>query len=252
MTLDIERIPTLGDNYTYLVVCTESGEAAVIDAPEAEPVFAAVERKGCRVTKILSTHHHPDHSAANPALAERYGAPVLAHVSDAERVPGFTLGVDEGDTVKVGQHVARVLFIPSHTLGHIAYVFDEGKALFSGDMLFAAGCGRMFEGDANMMYDALCKKLSALPDDMQVFCGHEYTESNLLFAITAEPDNLDIKNKLERVRAIRAKAADDWHDASPDEMTIPSTIGEERTTNPFMRARDSEELGRIRLAKDSF
>ena len=104
----------------------------------------------------------------------------------------------------------------------------------------------------SMMYDALCKKLSALPDDMQVFCGHEYTESNLLFAITAEPDNLDIKNKLERVRAIRAKAADDWHDASPDEMTIPSTIGEERTTNPFMRARDSEELGRIRLAKDSF
>ncbi|MEE3329097.1 MAG: hydroxyacylglutathione hydrolase [Myxococcota bacterium] len=252
MSLEIERIPTLGDNYTYLVVCTETAEAAVIDAPEADPVFAAVERRGCRVTKILSTHHHPDHSAANPALAERYGAPVLAHVSDAERVPGFTQGVDEGDRVEVGQHSARVLFIPSHTLGHVAYVFDEAKALFSGDMLFAAGCGRMFEGNAEMMYTALCEKLAALPDDVRVFCGHEYTESNLRFAVTAEPDNLDMKNKLERVQAVRAKAAADWHDAGPDEMTIPSTIGEERITNPFMRAQDSQELGRIRQAKDSF
>ena len=252
MTLSIERIPTLSDNYTYLVTCDRTQEAAIVDAPEADPVIRRVEASGATVTKILSTHHHPDHSAANPELAERYGVPVYAHVSDAQRVPGFSNGVDEGDTVTVGEHTARVFFIPSHTMGHIAYVFDEAQALFSGDMLFAAGCGRLFDGDAQMMYTALCEKLAALPDTMRVFCGHEYTESNLRFAVTAEPDNAAMQAKLERVQAIRAGAAADWHDATPEEMTIPSTIGEERETNPFMRAESGEALGVLRKAKDSF
>lgn len=252
MPLQIERIPTLRDNYTYLVICERTREAAVIDAPEADPVVRRVDATGARVTQILSTHHHMDHSAANPELAERYGVPVLAHVSDASRMPGFTSGLDEGDTVQVGEETARVLFIPSHTLGHVAYVFDEAKAAFTGDMLFAAGCGRLFEGDAKMMYTALCEKLAALPDDMRVYCGHEYTESNLRFAVTVEPDNQAMREKLERVRKIRGHAAKDWHDATPDEMTIPSTIGEERATNPFMRAVSPEDLGRIRTAKDNF
>ena len=252
MGLQIERIPTWRDNYTYLVICDETREAAVVDAPEAEPVIRRVDELGAKVTTILSTHHHPDHSAANPELGKKYDAPVIGHVSDAKRIPGFTRGVDEGDTVDVGNQTARILFIPSHTMGHIAYVFDDAKALFSGDMLFAAGCGRLFEGDAQMMYDALCVKLSALPDDMRVFCGHEYTESNLRFAVTVEPENTDMKAKLEQVQAIRANAAPDWHDASPEEMTIPSTIGEERKTNPFVRARDAIELGRIRTLKDNF
>jgi len=252
MPLQIERIPTFRDNYTYLVICEQTREAAVIDAPEAEPVFRRVEQTGAKVTKILSTHHHPDHSAANPQLAEHYGVPVYAHVSDAERVPGFTDGVDEGDTIDVGEETARVLFIPSHTMGHVAYVFDAAKAAFTGDMLFAAGCGRLFEGDARMMYTALCEKLAALPDDMRVYCGHEYTETNLRFAVTVEPDNRAMQEKLERVRKIRGQAAADWHDAGPDEMTIPSTIAEERETNPFMRAADADELGRIRAAKDAF
>lgn len=252
MPLRIERIPTFGDNYTYLVICERTREAAVIDAPEADPVIRRVAATGAKVTKILSTHHHMDHSAANPQLAKLYGVPVLAHVSDAARMPGFTQGVDEGDSVNVGDEIARVLFIPSHTLGHVAYVFDAAKAVFTGDMLFAAGCGRLFEGDAKMMYTALCQKLSALPDDTRVYCGHEYTESNLRFAVTVEPDNAAMREKLERVRTIRARAAADWHDATPDEMTIPSTIGEERATNPFMRASSAAELGRIRSAKDNF
>jgi hydroxyacylglutathione hydrolase len=252
MPLQIERIPTFRDNYTYLVICEQTREAAVIDAPEAEPVIRRVDATGAKVTKILSTHHHMDHSAANPDLASRYGVPVLAHVSDASRMPGFTSGLDEGDTVRVGDETARVLFIPSHTLGHVAYVFDEAGAAFTGDMLFAAGCGRLFEGDAKMMYTALCEKLAALPDEMRVYCGHEYTESNLRFALTVEPDNQAMREKLERVRKIRGRAAQDWHDATPDEMTIPSTIGEERATNPFMRAASAEELGRIRTAKDNF
>jgi hydroxyacylglutathione hydrolase len=185
-------------------------------------------------------------------LAERAGVPVIAHVSDKARVPGFSQGVDEGDTVEVGEHTARVLFIPSHTMGHVAYVFDEADAVFSGDMLFAAGCGRLFEGDAQMMYTALCEKLAALPDSTRVFCGHEYTESNLRFAVSVEPDNAAMQAKLERVVALRAHAAADWHDARPEEMTIPSTIGEERETNPFMRASDGEALGILRKAKDNF
>ncbi len=252
MGLQIERIPTFQDNYTYLVICERSRDAAVIDAPEAEPVVRRVEQTGANVTRILSTHHHPDHSMANPELAKRYGVPVIGHVSDATRIPGFTDGVDEGDTIDVGDESARVLFIPSHTTGHIAYVFDEAKALFSGDMLFAGGCGRLFEGTPEMMYTALCEKLSKLPDDMRVFCGHEYTESNLRFAAHVEPDNAAVREKLKRVTEIRARAASDWHDAQPDEMTIPSTIGEEKQTNPFMRVADAAELGRRRSLKDSF
>jgi len=252
MGLRIERITTLGDNYTYLVICEATNEAAVIDAPEAEPVLRRIEETGARVTKILSTHHHYDHSAANPELAKRLGVPVIGHVSDAERLPGFTEGVEEGDTVQVGEQTARVLYIPSHTMGHVAYVFDDAGAAFTGDMLFAAGCGRLFEGNAQMMYDALCKKLFALPDDMRVYCGHEYTESNLRFAVTVEPDNAAIAQKLERVQRIRSKAAPDWHDAREEEMTIPSTIGEEKATNPFMRAPGAAELGRIRTLKDNF
>jgi hydroxyacylglutathione hydrolase len=252
MGLQIERIPTFSDNYTYLVICDETREAAVVDAPEADPVIRRVDETGASVTKILSTHHHPDHAMANPDLAKRYGVPVIGHTSDAARLAGFTQGVDEGDTVDVGNQTARVLFIPSHTMGHIAYVFDDAKALFSGDMLFAGGCGRLFEGDAQMMYDALCVKLAVLPDDMRVFCGHEYTESNLQFALHVEPDNRAVEEKLERVRAIRSHAAADWHDAGADEMTIPSTIAEEKATNPFMRSASAEELGERRLQKDNF
>jgi len=216
MGLRVERIPTLSDNYTYLIVCEATGEAAVVDAPEDGPVVRRVADTGARVTKILSTHHHPDHSMANPKLAERYGAPVFGHASDAGRLPGLTDGLEEGDT------------------------------------LFAAGCGRLFEGNPEMMYEALQGKLGRLPGDFRVYCGHEYTESNLRFAVHAEPDNAAAQEKLERVRALRAHAAADWHDATPAEMTIPSTLAEEHATNPFMRAKDAADLGRLRAMKDSF
>jgi hydroxyacylglutathione hydrolase len=250
MSLRVERIPTLGDNYTYLLICEESGEAAVVDAPEAAPVERRVEKLGARVTKILSTHHHPDHSAANPELAKRYDAPVYGHVSDAKRIPGFTNGLEEGDEIHVGQQRAGILFIPAHTRGHIAYVFDG--AVFCGDTLFAAGCGRLFEGTPEMMYTALVEKLGRLPGDTLVYCGHEYTTSNLRYAAHVEPENEAVRRALAAAEERRARAAADWHDATPDEMTVPSTIEDEHETNPFLRAGSIEELGRRRAEKDSF
>jgi hydroxyacylglutathione hydrolase len=251
MSLRIERVPTLGDNYSYVIACEKTGEAAIVDAPEFDPVVARVDEMGVKITKILSTHHHFDHSAANPQLAKRYGAPVFGHVSDAERIPGFTDGLDEGDTLAVGEETARILFIPAHTSGHIAYVFDDAGAAFTGDTLFAAGCGRLFEGNQEQMFAAM-QKLDGLPDDMKVYCGHEYTESNLVFAAHVDPDNQAIAQKLAAVRTIRKGAAADWHDATPDEMTIPSTVADERATNPFLRADSADALGRIRRQKDNF
>jgi len=252
MGLRVERIPTLSDNYTYLIACDETGEAAVVDAPEADPVVARVEATGFDVRKILSTHHHPDHSMANPALAKRYDAPVFAHASDRQRVPGFTNGLEEGDTITVGRETAHILFIPAHTRGHIAYVFDDAAAVFCGDTLFAAGCGRLFEGTPEMMHTALVEKLGPLPGETRVYCGHEYTRSNLEFAAHVEPDNQAVKEALERVQKVRAQPASDWHDATPDEMTVPSTIADEHATNPFMRAASVDELARRRSLKDSF
>ncbi len=264
----VERIPTLSDNYTYLVIDEETNEAAVIDAPEADPVVARIESLGVNLTKVLSTHHHYDHSAANPDLAKRYGAPVFGHVSDSGRIPGFTDGLEEGDKIRVGGLEAEIVFIPAHTRGHIAYIFDG--AVFSGDTLFAAGCGRLFEGNPQMMHEALNVKLSRLPDDTKVYCGHEYTESNLRFALSVEPGNQALQEKMGWVQKRRAKSAADWHDATDAEMTIPSTIGEERETNPFMRIDSSELvasvmravpgtakdpvsiLGAVRSLKDSF
>jgi hydroxyacylglutathione hydrolase len=252
MALKVERIPTLGDNYTYLVICEDTGEAAVVDAPEAEPVIRRVDALGVRVTKLLSTHHHWDHSAANPDLSKHWGIPVFGHSADSDRLPGITDGLDEGDEISVGHQKARILYIPAHTRNHIAYQFDASNAVFCGDTLFAAGCGRLFEGTPEMMFTALVEKLGALPDATRVFCGHEYTESNLIFAAHVEPGNEAVRAKLERVQSIRSGKAADWHDAGPDEMTIPSTLGEERETNPFLRATDASELGRIRALKDGF
>lgn len=240
----VERVPTLGDNYTYLIIDEARSEAAIVDAPEAAPVIARVEALGVTVTHILSTHHHWDHSGANPELAERYGAPVFGHISDADRIPAFTNDLEEGDRFRVGGLEAHILFIPAHTRGHIAYVFDG--AVFCGDTLFVGGCGRLFEGDPAMMHEALNHKLASLPDATRVYCGHEYTESNLRFALSVEPSNPAVRKKLEWVRAKRAHAAPDWHEANESEFTIPSTIGEEKETNPFMRVDSAEIIASVR------
>jgi hydroxyacylglutathione hydrolase len=227
--LEIEPVPCLKDNYAYLVYDRGEGVCGVVDASEGEPVKRALEAKGLKLTHILSTHHHNDHVGGNLALKAAFGATVVGAAKDAARIPGIDVGLNEGDTYKLGSHAARVLEIPAHTSQHIAFFFEKDKAVFTGDTLFAMGCGRLFEGTADQMWSSL-SKLMRLPDDVRVYCGHEYTEANGRFALTVEPHNPDLVARMEEVRKVRAKGL----------PTIPSNMGLEKKTNPFLRAGSSE------------
>jgi hydroxyacylglutathione hydrolase len=224
-------VPQLMDNYAYLVVDEGTGVAAIVDCAEAEPVLAAVSREGVELRAIWPTHHHFDHVGGNEELlAARPGLEVIGYRGQGNRIPGCTREADDGDTVTLGGLAARILFIPAHTTGHIAYFLAAEKAVFTGDTLFAGGCGRLFEGDAAMMLQSL-SKLMALPGDTRVYFGHEYTENNLRFAATLEPENAELAKK-------RAWVAEQRH---AQHGTTPTTIASEKATNPFLRW-DSEEL----------
>ena len=234
--MKVVQIPLLRDNYAYLIICEKTNDAAVVDPSEAEPVLRCVEREKVALTAILNTHHHWDHTGGNRELLKKFSLNVYGHRNDQERIAGLTHPLEEGDEVTIGTDKARVLFIPGHTKGHIAYLFED--KLFCGDTLFVAGCGRLFEGTAEQMHSSL-SKLKALPDGTLVYCGHEYTENNLKFAMTLEPNNKSLSDKLERVRSERAKGL----------STVPSTMQEERETNPFLRG-DSKEI-QVTLKKQS-
>lgn len=246
-------VPCLSDNYAYLVTADGSCDAIVVDPSEAAPVIAAIERDGLNLVAILNTHHHHDHVGGNEGLRERYGdLPVYAHVSDQGRVPAQTENVEEGKAFRVAGLEFHPLHVPGHTLGAVAYHVDD--AVFTGDTLFIAGCGRLFEGTPAQMHASLSGKLARLPASTRVFCGHEYTVSNLRFAVHAEPENAAAAAKLEAARAMRALG----------EFTVPSTIAEELETNPFLRVEaptlrahfkgDSavDVLAAVRAAKDTF
>ena len=238
--LTIDLIPCLSDNYAYLLR-DDQGAVGVVDPSEPGPVQAVLERLGLKLTHIFNTHHHFDHTGGNLDLKAAHGATVIGPRADAHRIPGIDIGVGEGDRVGFGALEAEIYEIPAHTSGHIAFHFLADKAVFTGDTLFAMGCGRLFEGTPADMFAAMTK-LAALPDDTRVYCGHEYTESNGRFALTVEPDNTDLMTRMADVRRMRAAGL----------PTIPSTIAMERATNPFMRARDAAELGERRAAKDAF
>ena len=224
-------VPQLIDNYAYLVVDEDAGVAGVVDCAEAGPVLAAVQDEGVRLVSVLATHHHFDHVGGNEELLGRCdGLTVFGSADDAPRIPGITNPVADGDTLMVGTLEARVILIPAHTSGHIAYYFAEHDAVFTGDTLFAGGCGRLFEGDAAQMMSSL-NKLASLPDRTRIYFGHEYTEKNLQFAFELEPGNDALSRKLQAVIALR-------RDGQP---TVPSSIAEEKATNPFLRTA-SEEL----------
>ena len=226
--MKIIQIPLLRDNYGYLIVCEETNEAAIVDPSETEPVWRKVKEEDVKLTAILNTHHHRDHTGGNPGLLEKLPLRVYGHRTDEGRVPGLNQPLGDGDEITVGKMKGRVIFIPGHTKGHVAYLF--GKNLFCGDTLFVAGCGRLFEGTAEQMHSSL-SRLKGLPSDTLVYCGHEYTEKNLQFAQTLEPNNRKLAEKLARVRSLREKGI----------STVPSTMEEERETNPFLRS-DSAEI----------
>lgn len=230
MSLEIHQIPVLHDNYVYLLHEAKSGATGVVDPAVAKPVLAEADRLGWRITHILNTHHHGDHVGGNREIIAATGCKVVGAKIDRARIPGIVEEVEDGDRVSLGEAEAEVFFVPGHTSGHIAYWFAEAKALFCGDTIFALGCGRLMEGTPRQMWPSL-KKLRALPDDTRVYCAHEYTEANFAFARTVEVSNQALMQRGAAVIAARARG----------ERTVPSLLGEEKQTNPFMRA-DVPEL----------
>ena len=241
MPLDVACVPALSDNYIWLLHDPDSGETVVIDPAEAAPVLAEADRRGWRIGQIWNTHWHPDHTGGNAAIKAATGATITGPAAEAARIPTLDRHVGEGDRVTIGAHAAQVLDVPAHTAGHIAYHLADDAIVFVGDTLFAMGCGRLFEGTADQMFANL-RRLSALPPDTRVYCAHEYTESNGRYALSAEPDNAAIADRMDEVRRLRA-------DGLP---TVPTTIALERATNPFMRAKDADELAQRRALKDAF
>lgn len=239
--LEIVRVPVLSDNYVWLVHEPVSGETMAVDPAVAEPVLAAAAARGWRITQIWNTHWHPDHTGGNAEIKAATGCTITGPAAEAVRIPTLDRMVSEGDRVRLGALEAEVLEVPAHTAGHIAYHFRPEQAVFVGDTLFAMGCGRLFEGTADQMF-ANMQRLAALPEDTKVYCAHEYTLSNGRYAAVAEPGNDAIAARLAEVEAARVRG----------EATVPTTIGLERATNPFMRAATVEELAERRAAKDTF
>jgi len=228
-------IPQLTDNYAYLIIDEPSKQAAVVDCAEAAPVLRATREAGVDLVAILPTHHHWDHIGGNEDLLKEGGLEVYGYAGQGHRIPGCTREVAEGDAVHIGDLAARILFIPAHTSGHVAYHFDREQAVFTGDTLFAGGCGRLFEGDAAMMLRSL-SKLMALAEETRVYFGHEYTEKNLRFALTLEPNN-------EVLRKKHAWAVEQLRIHQP---TVPTTIASEKATNPFFRWHSPELRANLR------
>lgn len=255
MSLDVRQIPVLSDNYVYLVRESESGNVAVVDPAVAEPVLRAADKLGWTITHILNTHHHGDHVGGNLAVQKATGCHIVGPRADRQRIPGLQTEVGDGDTYAFGAAKAHVFDVPGHTRGHIAYWFAADDVLFPGDTLFALGCWRLFEGTPAQMWESL-GKLKDLPDGVKVYCAHEYTQANAKFALSLGEDNAALADRAAEIEATRAAG----------KPTVPSTLGEEKRTNPFLRA-DQPALARaidmagappvavfteVRRRKDSF
>lgn len=237
----VEQVPVLTDNYVHLIHDEAGGATAAVDPAVAEPVLAALRRLGWRLTHILCTHHHGDHVGGVPELKAATGASVIGARDDIPRLPPLDEAVSEGDSFRLGVSTVRVLEVPGHTPGHIAYYVEEAGLLFPGDTLFSLGCGRLFGGTPEQMWDSLCR-LRALPDETQVYPAHEYTNANADFALTAEPDNPDLAARADAVLALREAG----------QSSLPTTIASEKACNPFLRVADAAAFADLRRRKDVF
>ena len=253
--LQVAQFPCLSDNYGYLIHDPETKTTAAVDTPEGKPIEDELAKQGWKLTHILNTHHHYDHTGANLQLSK--GRDLAICGPEAEKIPGRTIAVKGGDEFNFGSQKVIVIDVGGHTLGHIAYYFPDSKKVFVGDALFTLGCGRMFEGTPEQFWASLCR-LRDLPDDTEVYCAHEYTEANARFALSVEPGNEALQNKVKRIKDFRAMGL----------PTVPTTIKEEKECNPFLRCDVSEEIrknvgvqpgdsepeafAKVRKAKDNF
>ncbi len=255
MPLEIVTVPCRSDNYAFLVNNSETGETAIIDAPEAGPLLAAASQRGWTPTVLVLTHHHGDHVEGLPGLSEELDLKVIGAGADAHRLPKLDETVADGDVITLCGHEAHIIDVSGHTVGHIAIHIPQANAAFTADSLMALGCGRVFEGTMDQMWSSL-SKLAALPPQTTIYSGHEYTAANAKFALTIEPDNPDLQARVREISEKRAKS----------EATVPSKLSVELATNPFLRASnqnvrtmlgmenasDSEVFAEIRTRKDNF
>ena len=223
-TLEIQQFECLSDNYGYLIHDPDAEVTAAIDTPEVGAINAALAKKGWTLTHIFNTHHHFDHAGGNEELKKQWHCKIIGSRDDEKRIPGIDDLIGDGETFLFGNHEVHVFDVSGHTLGHIAFYFPDAGKIFCGDALFALGCGRLFEGTPKQMWDSL-QKLMALPDSTGVYCAHEYTQANAAFALSVEPQNRELQSRSKEIDALRAA----------NQPTVPSTIGLEKATNPFLR-----------------
>ncbi|MBU6397898.1 MAG: hydroxyacylglutathione hydrolase [Rhodospirillales bacterium] len=240
MTVTAQAIPMLSDNYAWLLIDSATGKTGIVDPAEAAPAIAVLERLGLGLDFIFLTHHHDDHIGGVAGLVDMYHPTIVGNQADAHRLPPLDIPVHEGSLVEFGNARLRVIETPGHTLGHISYYIADGNILLPGDTLFSLGCGRLFEGSAEQMFNSIAK-YGDLPDETQVCAGHEYTSSNARFALTVEPQNEALRRRAVQVQVMRGQGL----------PTLPVSLGLERATNPFIRARDAQSFARIRTAKDN-
>ena len=239
--IKIEIIPCLQDNYSYLIIDENKNDACVIDPSEAKPIINFIEKENINLKYILNTHHHFDHIGGNIELKEKYDSIVIGYKHDAERIPEINVLVEDNQIWKEDNFEAKIIHIPGHTTGHIAFYFFNEKILFTGDTLFSLGCGKIFEGTYKEMFESL-SKIKNLPEDTKIYCGHEYTLQNSKFCIKHDPQNQDLQNKITKIN----------EKLKNNVPTIPSILKDEKECNIFLRAKNVESFSKLRDLKDNF
>ena len=239
--IEIEIVPCLQDNYSYLIIDKKKNNACVIDPSEAQPIINFIEKENINLKYILNTHHHFDHIGGNKELKEKYNSIVVGYKHDAKRIPEISVLVEDNQIWKEDNFEAKIIHIPGHTSGHIGFYFFNEKIIFTGDTLFSLGCGKIFEGTYEQMFESL-SKIRNLPEDTKIYCGHEYTLQNSNFCIKHDPQNLNLQNKISKIK----------EKLSNNIPTIPSTLKDEKECNIFLRAKNVNSFSKLRDLKDNF